>query len=168
MIGTLVVITVIAGFFVGSYFIRSNYYVAERDGSVYIMRGFQGSVLGIPLQEPHRLGCLDSRGGLKIIGAEDSLDDCAPLQVADLRESERTQVTDGLPAGSENDAVAQLMRLGDALLPPCVITPSIQSTTPRVAPPPPPGPSESPTLMPTVTALPPTPQEPGVNCRAAP
>jgi protein phosphatase len=139
----LLVLLVLAGLAVGRMMIRSNYYVAEHDGAVYIMRGVQGSFLGMPLQQPFRLACLDGRNDLKIIGADDDRSGCQLLKIGDLRESERAQVTAGLPAGSVDDAIRQLKELGQtSLLPVC--TPPTRTTTPTTTPsaaPPPPSPS---------------------------
>jgi PPM family protein phosphatase len=188
----LLVLVVLAGLFIGRMMIRSNYYVAEHDGAVYIMRGVQGSILGIPLQETFRVGCLDGRSELRIMGVDDDRANCQLLEVADLRESERAQVTAGLPAGSVDDAIRQLRDLGTtSLLPVCA--PPAPRTTSAPPPPPPttssgtpttttpprgpaPGPApETPSTVttppppptPSVTALPPPPQEPGTTCRAA-
>ena len=57
----LLVLLVVAGLAVGREMIRSNYYVAEHDGAVFIMRGVQGSFLGMALQQPFRIACLDGR-----------------------------------------------------------------------------------------------------------
>jgi protein phosphatase len=185
----LLVLVVAAGLFIGRMMIRSNYYVAEHDGAVYIMRGVQGSILGIPLQETFRVGCLDGRSELRIMGVDDDRANCQVLEVADLRESERAQVTAGLPAGSVDDAIRQLRDLGTtSLLPVCA--PPAPRTTSAPPPPPPatssgtpatttpsrgpaPGPApETPSTVttppptPSVTALPPPPQEPGTTCRA--
>ena len=63
------------------------------------MRGVQGSFLGIALQEPFLLGCLNARNELSLIGAGQSRDnlDCRMLGVNDMRPSERAQVIAGLP-----------------------------------------------------------------------
>lgn len=188
----LLVLVVAAGLFIGRMMIRSNYYVAEHDGAVYIMRGVQGSILGIPLQETFRVGCLDGRSELRIMGVDDDRANCQLLEVADLRESERAQVTAGLPAGSVDDAIRQLRNLGTTSLLPVCAPPAPRTTTPPPPPPttstgttptttspsrgPAPGPApETPSTVttppppptPSVTALPPPPQEPGTTCRAA-
>jgi protein phosphatase len=189
----LLVLVVASGLFIGRMMIRSNYYVAEHDGAVSIMRGVQGSILGVPLQETFRVACLDGRGELRIMGVDDDRANCQLLEVADLRESERAQVTAGLPTGSVDDAIRQLRDLGTtSLLPLCA--PPAPRTTSTPPPPPPtttssgtpttttpprgpaPGPApETPSTVtappappptPTVTALPPPPQEPGTTCRA--
>ncbi|WP_237570755.1 PP2C family protein-serine/threonine phosphatase [Mycolicibacterium lacusdiani] len=187
----LLVLVVLAGLFIGRMMIRSNYYVAEHDGAVYIMRGVQGSILGIPLQETFRVGCLDGRSELRIMGVDDDRANCQLLEVADLRESERAQVTAGLPAGSVDDAIRQLRDLGTTSLLPVCAPPAPRTTTPPPPPPPTtssgtptttspprgpaPGPApETPNTVttppppptPSVTALPPPPQEPGTTCRA--
>ena len=131
----LLVLLIGAGLAVGRMMIRSNYYVAEHDGAVYIMRGVQGSLLGFPLQEPYRVACLDDRNGLRIIGVDDARTDCELLEIGDLRESERAQVAAGLPTGSVDDAIRQLRDLAaSSLLPICA--PPRPATTTTAAPPP--------------------------------
>lgn len=189
-VALLLVVVVLAGLGVGRVVIRNNYYVAERDGSVYIMRGVSGSFLGMALQQPFRVACLDPRNGLTIIGVDDDRSGCKPLKVGDLRESERAQVTAGLPGGSVDEAIRQLKALEQgSLLPICTppkptTTPPsptaiTSSPTPTLGPLPGPPPDSSspetpttvtapaPATLPTVTALPPPPQEPGTTCRAA-
>ena len=61
---TLVVLLVLAGLAIGRAIIRSNYYVAEYNGMVSIMRGIQGSLLGMSLHEPYLVGCLNARNDL--------------------------------------------------------------------------------------------------------
>ncbi|MDT5103239.1 MAG: family protein phosphatase [Mycobacterium sp.] len=176
----LLVLLVIAGLTVGRLMLRSNYYVAEHDGAVYIMRGVQGSFLGMPLQQPFRIACLDDRNDLKIIGVDDARSGCQLLKVGDLRESERAQVTAGLPTGSVDDAIRQLNELGQTSLlpicappkptttttttpPPSPVPPSPGAPLPLPPPPPPPPPtapdaSPSPETPTTVTApVPPAP-----------
>lgn len=133
IVASLLILLVGAGLFVGRMVIRSNYYVAEHDGSVYIMRGVQGSLLGMPLQQPFRIACLDNRNDIRIIGVDDDRSDCQPLKVGDLRQSERAQVSAGLPAGSVDDAIRQLRDLGpSSLLPICAPPkPATTSTAPR-------------------------------------
>jgi protein phosphatase len=163
----LLVLLVITGLAVGRFMLRSNYYVAEHDGAVYIMRGVQGSFLGMPLQQPFRIACLDDRNDLKIIGVDDARTGCQLLKVGDLRESERAQVTAGLPTGSVDDAIRQLNELGQtSLLPICAPPkPTTSSTTsekppPPVPPPPPPGPDPSPSAEVPTTATAPVPPAP--------
>jgi len=159
----LLVFLVVAGLAVGRFMLRSNYYVAEHDGAVYIMRGVQGSFLGMPLQQPFRIACLDSRNDLKVIGIDDPRTGCQLLKVGDLRESERAQVTAGLPTGSVDDAIRQLNELGQtSLLPVCA--PPKPTTTTNEKPPPPSAPpaSSTPSAPPSAGAPPvPTPPPPG-------
>jgi protein phosphatase len=151
----LLVLLVIAGLAVGRFMLRSNYYVAEHDGAVYIMRGVQGSFLGMPLQQPFRIACLDARNDLKIIGVDDARSGCQLLKVGDLRESERAQVSAGLPTGSVDDAIRQLNELGQTSLLPICAPP--KPTTTSEKPPPP-----APTTQPSAGAPPvPTPPSPG-------
>ena len=168
----LLVLLVVAGLAVGRFMLRSNYYVAEHDGAVYIMRGVQGSFLGMPLQQPFRIACLDSRNDLKIIGVDDPRTGCQLLKVGDLRESERAQVAAGLPTGSVDDAIRQLNELGQTSLLPICAPPKPTTTSEKPpppssappapspqssagAPPAPPSPDPSAEVPTTVTAPPP-------------
>jgi protein phosphatase len=138
--------------------VQSNYYVAEHDGAVYIMRGVQGSFLGLPLQQPFRIACLDSRNDLKIIGVDDPRTGCQLLKVGDLRESERAQVTAGLPTGSVDDAIRQLNELGQTSLLPICAPPKPTTTNEK----PPPTASSVPSAQPSAGAPPvPTPPSTG-------
>jgi serine/threonine-protein kinase len=95
--------------------------------NVAIMRGMQGSILGIKLQQRYFIGCLNDRGDLSLLRArrEDfrkaSLDmqqselRCERMRLRDLPPSERAQVKAGLPSGSLDDATNQLRQL--AVLP---------------------------------------------------
>jgi protein phosphatase len=189
----LVALLALAGIGLGYRFIRNYYYVSAEDQTVAIMRGVQGSILGIPLQEPFQFGCINDRGELSQIsfGQADTPLDCEPMRLQDLRPSERAQVSAGLPAGSLDSAIVQLRDLArKSLLPPC-ITPAANhtTTTPPSAPrtgagapsapptspapaPPAPAPSTpgSSTPAPPTSAAPtppPAPQKPGTDCRAA-
>lgn len=190
-VALLLLVLVLAGLAVGRMVIKNNYYVADRDGSVHIMRGVQGSFLGMPLQQPFQVACLDARNSITNIGVDDSRAGCKPLKVADLRESERAQVTAGLPGGTLDEAIRQLRELApSSVLPICL--PAATKTTQTPTPPPSPSPSStppapttsegatapevpttvtaqppSPSPTPTGTALPPPPQKPGTDCRTA-
>jgi PPM family protein phosphatase len=197
---TLMVLLVLAGLGIGRAIIRSNYYVAEYNGMVSILRGIQGSLLGMSLHEPYLIGCLNARNELSLIGFGQSGGhlDCRLMQLQDLRPPERAQVQAGLPAGTLDDAIGQLRELSaNSLLPPCpppratsppgpqAPTTTGSTTEPNpTAPPstssgtPPPGTTStsvpastapattSPTTSQTVTALPPPPPKPGIDCRA--
>lgn len=170
-----------AGLLVGRTIVRTNYYVTAYGGTVAIMRGVQGSILGVPLQEPYLLGCLDSKGELVQISFKQSGDKlaCRLMTLQDLRAPARQQVSNGLPAGTLDDAITQLRNLArDSLLPPCphgtttgtnstpsrTPAPGLVPTGPRPGPPPPPS---GKSRLPTLTNLPPAPPEPGTDCRAA-
>ncbi|GAB7067402.1 serine/threonine-protein phosphatase [Mycobacterium hodleri] len=157
-VALLLLVLVLAGLAVGRTVIQNNYYVAERDGSVYIMRGVQGSVAGMSLQETFQIACLDSRNSITNIGVDDARGGCKPLQVADLRESERAQVTAGLPGGTLDEAIRQLRELAQSSVLPVCVPASARTTTSTPPPsptPPPPSTSASPTTT-TSTAPPPS------------
>ena len=132
----LIVLVLLAALGVGYYFIRTNFYVAERDGEVYVMRGLPGSVPGVPLNEPYRLGCVDDRGAVSIIAADEPRGRCQPLKVDDLFPDARNSVAAGLPTGSEDNAMAQLMELAAKRMPVCL--PPAPPPPPSTPPPPPP------------------------------
>ena len=118
----LVVLVVLAGLAIGREIVRNNYYVSAHEGTVSIMRGVQGSFLGVALQEPFLLGCLNARNELSLISPGQSRGrlDCRILGVNDMRPSERAQVTAGLPSGSLDDAIAQIEELArSSVLPVC-------------------------------------------------
>ena len=140
---TLVVLLVLAALAIGRAIIRSNYYVAEYNGMVSIVRGIQGSLLGISLHEPYLIGCLNARNELSLISYSQSGGhlDCRLMKLQDLRPPERAQVQAGLPAGTLDGAIGQLRTLvANSLLPPC---PPPRATSP---------PNASGTSEPTVTA----------------
>jgi protein phosphatase len=193
----LVLLLLIAGIGLGYRIIRGYYYVGAHDDRVAIMRGIQGSVLGVPLQQPYQLGCINDRGELSQIsyGQADTALGCELMRLQDLRPSERAQVSAGLPAGSLDDAIGQLRELAQgSLLPQCApapVTPppsaaprsgsgapAAPPTSTSASPSAPASPTASPTTAttsgatpappaPTTTALPAPPQKPGVDCRAA-
>jgi PPM family protein phosphatase len=172
---------VVAGLFIGRMIIRGNYYVTANAGTVLIMRGIQGSLLGYHLQEPHVLGCVSERNELSLISVGQSPNGCRLLRVADLDKSGRTQVAGGMPAGSEDDAIGQIRKLVQQSLLPVCASPAPQQPPPAPGPPTltsvapargdlPEAPVWTPvTAPPTPTApSPPTAQpEPGTNCRSA-
>lgn len=169
-VALLLLVLVLAGLAVGRTVIQNNYYVAESDGSVYIMRGVQGSVAGMSLQEKFQIACLDSRNSITNIGVDDARGGCKPLQVADLRESERAQVTAGLPGGTLDEAIRQLRELAQSSVLPICVPASARTTTstpppaPSPTPPPPPssasGAPSTTSAAPTTTAGSPAPDAP--------
>jgi PPM family protein phosphatase len=149
----LLVLVVLSGLAIGREIVRSNYYVSEHAGTVSIMRGVQGSFLGVALQEPYLLGCLNARNELSLISAGESRDNlgCRMLAVDDMRPSERAQVIAGLPSGTLDEAIGQIEELArSSVLPVC----------------PPPAPKT--TKPPTPTPHLPPPQTPGENAGPRP
>ncbi|OHU98637.1 PP2C family protein-serine/threonine phosphatase [Mycobacterium talmoniae] len=189
----LVLLLTVLGLGIGWKVIRTNYYVAAHNDIVWIMRGVQGSILGVPLHDPYQWGCLDDRNQLSQIpyGQSGRSRGCTAMKLEDLKQSARAQVASGLPVGSLDQAVAQLNDLArNSVLPPCPtpkspVAPRARKTAGQTpddnAPPTAPSttaasqepsarasPEPSPTTvphLPTVTALPPGPLEPGVDCR---
>ncbi|BBX67364.1 PP2C family protein-serine/threonine phosphatase [Mycolicibacterium psychrotolerans] len=145
----VLVLAVLAGLAVAREIVRNNYYVSEHDGIVSIMRGVQGSFLGISLQEPYLLGCLNARNELSLISADQSRDNlgCRLLGVDDMRPSERAQVIAGLPSGTLDDAIGQIEELShSSVLPVCAPRSPATSSRPPTssAAPPSPRPSATP------------------------
>ncbi len=162
IIAALLALLVLAGLGVGYKIIRSYYYVSADGDTVAIMRGIQGSILGVRLQSPYLLGCINERSELSQIsyGKQDAELGCELMRLQDLRPSERAQVTAGLPAGSLDEAIGQLRQLAaGSLLPPCAppprqrsapspaspspATPSLASPSPSPASPSPASPSSA-------------------------
>jgi len=163
----LVALLALAGIGIGYRMVRNYYYVSAKDETVAIMRGIQGSILGIPLQEPFQFGCINGRGELSQIsyGQADTPLDCAPMRLQDLRPSERAQVSAGLPAGTLDSAIVQLRDLAQGSLLPVCTPPPVSRATPTAAPRTGTGaPAGPPT---SATPPPPAPQKPGTDCRAA-
>ena len=169
----LVALLALAGIGIGYRMVRNYYYVSAADETVAIMHGIQGSILGVRLQEPYLLGCINDRGELSQIsyGQAHSELGCDLMRLQDLRPSERAQVSAGLPAGSLDDAIDQLRELARSSLLPVCTPPPAARTTPTSAPRTGTGtgtgtgtPAAPPT---TATPPPPAPQKPGTDCRAA-
>ena len=131
---TLVVLLVLAGLAIGRAIIRSNYYVAEDNGMVSILRGIQGSLFGMSLHQPYFVGCLDAHNNLSVISSKDAGGrlNCHLMQLQDLRPAARAQVQAGLPTGTLDNAIGQLRELSsNSLLPPC---PPPRATSPPGSP----------------------------------
>lgn len=164
----VLVLAVLAGLAVAREIVRNNYYVSEHDGVVSIMRGVQGSFLGISLQEPYLLGCLNARNELSLISADQPRDNlgCRPLAVGDMRPSERAQVVAGLPSGTLDDAIGQIEELSrSSVLPVCAPPTPVTSTRPTPAPAPRPSTSAvpgspAPSANPTTSSGTPAPETP--------
>jgi serine/threonine protein kinase len=114
----VVVLVVLAGLAIGRWVITNNYYVAEYSGKVSIVRGIQGSLLGISLHEPYLVSCVSPRNELSLISyGQSSHNDCQPLTLQDLSPAGQTQVQAGLPGGTLDQAESALRRLlADTLL----------------------------------------------------
>ncbi|HEU0191497.1 MAG TPA: PP2C family serine/threonine-protein phosphatase [Mycobacterium sp.] len=175
----LLALLIAAALFIGRIWTRTYYYVSAYQGTVSIMRGVQGSILGFRLQDPYQLGCLNSHGELVQVsyGQSAKAMGCQPLTLQDLRPPARQQVSNGLPVGSLDDAIKQLHNLvKDSLLPPCPAGapgPGNRPPAQGAAPAPPPAQTAAPAPangvphLPTATNLAPAPPEPGTECRAA-
>jgi PPM family protein phosphatase len=138
----LIALVVLAGLGIARAIVRGNYYVTANEGTVSIMRGIEGSILGIAMHEPYLMGCLNGRNELSQIsyGQPTGALDCDLMQLQDLRPSERAQVEAGLPGGSLDEAIEQLRELSrSSLLPLCPVAvqkpiPATTSAAPRPAP----------------------------------
>jgi PPM family protein phosphatase len=194
IIGALVVLLLVAGLFVGWMFIKQNYYVAEHNGTVTIMRGLQGEIFGISSNDPHSVVCVNSSNQPSFVPfGTKSRPDCQVVTLKDLRRPGQEQVQNKkLPGGNLGDTERQLKDLLAAnLLPLCgplhplsteppepqpsgqTTTPSTSPTTSTTGPPPSthsPGVTTT-TTPPSTSPSPvnttpgPSPQKPGVDCR---
>jgi protein phosphatase len=156
----VLIVVVLAGAAVGTYFwTQSQYFVGRKGASVAVFRGVNTSF------GPAHM--------YRVVERSD-------LRYADLNPAARDQVDSGITATNRRDAEQIIDRLRGRLLPLCItepsqtpstspstsarVTPSKKATTPRrttVTPTPTP---TSTTPSPTPT---PTPQQPGVDCRPA-
>jgi protein phosphatase len=130
----LAVLLVLAGLTVGWWIIQRNYYVAEYNGRVSIVRGIQGTLLGIPLQRPYLVGCLNTRNELSLVsyGQSGGHSNCQLMTLQDLRRPGQVQVETALPGGSLDQAESQLRQLlAEYLLPIC---PPPRATSPPESP----------------------------------
>lgn len=156
----LALLLVFAGLTVGWWVIQRNYYVAEYGGRISIVRGIQGTLLGVPLQEPYLVGCLNTRNELSLIsyGQSGGHNNCQLITLQDLRRPGQVQVQTGLPGGSLDQAESQLRQLlAEYLLPIC---PSPRATSPPGSPSPRSGRPESGT---TASPAPPTSSSPSAG-----
>ena len=154
----VVALVVLAGLAIGRWIIRNNYYVAEYNGMVSIVRGIQGSLLGISLHEPYLVACVNARNELSLIsyGQSGGHNDCQLMTLQDLNPAGQAQVQAGLPGGTLDQAESQLRKLlADSLL----TCPPPRATSPPGLPaaPPSPPPEPSVTTSPASTTPPSTP-----------
>ena len=152
---TLAVLFLLSGLAIAWWVIQRNYYVTEYDGQISIVRGIQGSLLGVPLQEPYLVGCLSARNELSLISyGQSGHSNCQLMTVRDLRRPGQVQVQTGLPGGSLDQAESQLRQLlAEYLLPTC---PSPRATSPPGSPAPGSGTPESSAAASPASTTPPT------------
>lgn len=153
VVAALAVLLVLAGLTVGWWVIQRNYYVAEYNGRVSIVRGIQGTLLGVPLQRPYLVGCLNTRNELSLVsyGQSGGHPSCQLMTLQDLRRPGQVQVQTGLPGGSLDQAESQLRHLlAEYLLPIC---PPPRATSPPGTPP---SGSSTPESSTTASPAPPT------------
>lgn len=164
MLAFALVVAVGVGLLVGYKMIRSNYYVGADNGSVVILRGLPGSVLGYSIHDVNLVGCVTKTGELSLVDpGADMPSSCKQLKVTDLKQTGREQVGKGLPPGSLDRAKEQMRSIAQGeLLPPCpaktsVPQPGVLPTPPpsTAAEPAPPGPSTA--AAPTAEPAPPAP-----------
>ena len=191
LLSLALIAAVAVGLVVGYKMIRNNYYVGADNGNVVIVRGLPGSVLGYSIHEVNQIACVQRDGELGLAGPGESFTSgCRQLQVADLEQTGRDKVNNGLPPGTLDDARRQLAKLAQQdLLPACttpVSTPQPAQTPTTTTPAAPNGATPAPATpapasgdghpgapVPTTTvpATPTTasqaPQTPGENCRKA-
>ncbi len=164
---TLVILLVLAALAIGRAIVRSNYYVAEYNGMVSILRGIQGSLLGVSLHEPYLVACLGAGNQVSTVSFRDggAPPNCRPVQLNDLRPAARNSVQAGLPTGTLEDAIKQLRELSaNSLLPPCAPRaspppnpPAPVTTSEKAEPPPTPSPSSTaPASTPSTSGTPST------------
>ncbi|MFE5458246.1 PP2C family protein-serine/threonine phosphatase [Nocardia sp. NPDC056564] len=163
------VVAVGVGLLVGYKMIRSNYYVGADNGSVVILRGLPGSVLGYSIHDVNLVGCVTKTGELSLVDpGADLPSSCKQLKVTDLKQTGREQVGKGLPPGSLDRAKEQMRSISQGeLLPACPAKTSVPQPgvlpTPESSPPPAPPPTPG---APSTAAAPTTEPAPPGNGEA--
>jgi PPM family protein phosphatase len=154
IIAALVTLLLIAGLFVGWMFIQQNYYVAEHNGNVTIMRGIQGGFLGISSNDPHSVVCANGSNQPSFLPyGSKSRPDCQIVALKDLRRPGQEQVQNKkLPGGSLGDTERQLKDLLAAYLLPLCQLRGLSTEPPE----PHPSASETTTTATSTTSAPPT------------
>ncbi|WP_067884881.1 PP2C family protein-serine/threonine phosphatase [Nocardia vaccinii] len=188
LLSLALIAAVAVGLVVGYKMIRNNYYVGADNGNVVIVRGLPGSVLGYSIHDVNQIACVQRDGELGLAAPGESFPSgCRQLQVADLEQTGRDKVNNGLPPGAFDDARRQLAKLAQQDLLPACATPAStpqptqtpapaapNASTPTPATPAPasgdgrPGaPAPTTTVPATPTTASQAPQTPGENCRKA-
>ncbi|MBJ8346405.1 PP2C family serine/threonine-protein phosphatase [Antrihabitans sp. YC2-6] len=135
LIAAGVVVVLLIGIIVAAKMIRNNYYVAERDGEIVILRGIPLSVPGYSFEDVFRNGCVDNSGALTIITPDADHPGCRLLENSDLTDAAQSQVSSGLPNGSYDEAEATMRRLiAENLKEVCKPEPATPTTTPSATP----------------------------------
>jgi protein phosphatase len=122
LVVALLTLVLIAGLLISRAVIRNNYYVADHNGTVAIMRGIQGSLLGLSLHEVYSLGCLSPNDEISDISPSQPPErsNCRLLKVEYLNGPARASVQAGqLPSDTLDGARKQLQALGKQLRPKC-------------------------------------------------
>ena len=101
----VVVVLVAAGLGTVLY-ARSRYFVSTDAGTVVVFRGVDGSLFGWRFANAVENSCAQTTG-------------CSPLQVSDLQQGARDQVSAGIPVNTLADARAVIDRLSSQMLPLC-------------------------------------------------
>ncbi|WP_067663503.1 PP2C family protein-serine/threonine phosphatase [Nocardia miyunensis] len=190
LLSLALIAAVAVGLVVGYKMIRNNYYVGADGGNVVIVRGLPGSVLGYSIHDVDQIACVQRDGQLSLASPGEGFPSgCKQLQVADLEQTGRDKVNNGLPPGALDDARRQLAKLAQQDLLPACSTPAAtpqpaQNPAPTTTPAAPTGPTPAqpapasgdghpgaPAPTTTAPATPTTasqaPQTPGENCRKA-
>ena len=100
------------------------------------MRGIRGSILGVPLQKPYLLGCINDRGELSQIsyGQAHSQLGCSLMRVQDLPLRSGPRCLTGLPAGEPEQRDRQMRELAHKLAAALCTPPAETRPTPTAAP----------------------------------
>jgi len=162
IIVALVTLMLVAGLVVGWMIIHQNYYAADHDGKVTLMRGFPGGILGISLQDPDSVACIDEHNKRQQIPSSQigGQHNCQLLATKDLSPAGRQHLQSGFRGGNRDQALRELDNLlASDLLPLCT---SLRPVTPTTTPSEQPHPSSTETQTSTTATNPsshPTPQQ---------
>lgn len=100
---------------------ESMYHLAVADGTVQVMHGVPGSLLGISLNSHHQYICLSDTNEIKLPDPNTPREktNCHLMRADDLSPAARSQI-EGLPADSYDGVRNQIGRLAEQALPICL------------------------------------------------
>lgn len=118
LVTSLLVIALLAGAgFLAFQKGKDTFHVATDNGQIVIEQGYDADIFGKPLHKVYQVACLEQGGKIKVVDKGEG--GCTPFVETDLKPDTRSSL-ESLPAGSYDDAMGQVTRLSEQLLPECI------------------------------------------------